>query len=52
MNHILPVWIIDPYGYIYIRSHHSYDKYDVCKLGKTINIIIFFSLLIFCLLFF
>jgi predicted helicase len=26
-------------GYIYIRKHVSYDKYDVCKLGKTINLI-------------
>jgi predicted helicase len=26
-------------GYIYIRKHSSYDKYNVCKLGKTINLI-------------
>jgi predicted helicase len=26
-------------GYIYIRNHLSYDKYNVCKLGKTINIV-------------
>ena len=26
-------------GYIYIRSHTSYLSYNVCKLGKTINII-------------
>ena len=26
------------YGYIYIRIHSSYDKYNVCKLGKTINL--------------
>ena len=26
-------------GYIYIRIHTSYDKYNVCKLGKTINLI-------------
>ena len=26
-------------GYIYIRIHSSYDKYNVCKLGKTINLI-------------
>lgn len=25
-------------GYIYIREHTSYDYYDLCKLGKTINI--------------
>jgi predicted helicase len=25
-------------GYIYIRYHESYDKYDACKLGKTQNI--------------
>jgi superfamily II DNA or RNA helicase len=25
-------------GYIYIRSHASYDIYDVCKIGKTSNI--------------
>ena len=32
---------INLYGYIYIRSHHSYkyNEYDLCKLGKTINII-------------
>ena len=27
------------YGYIYTRIHSSYDKYNVCKLGKTINIV-------------
>jgi predicted helicase len=27
------------YGYIYIRTHKSYDYYNVCKLGKTINLI-------------
>jgi predicted helicase len=27
------------YGYIYIRSHESYDKYNVYKLGKTTNIV-------------
>ena len=26
-------------GYIYIRMHSSYDKYNVCKLGKTIDLI-------------
>jgi superfamily II DNA or RNA helicase len=26
------------YGYIYVRDHYSYDKYDLYKLGKTINI--------------
>ena len=26
------------YGYIYIRSHPSYDIYNAIKLGKTINI--------------
>ena len=26
-------------GYIYIRIHTSYDKYNVCKLGKTSNLI-------------
>jgi predicted helicase len=26
------------YGYIYIRIHTSYDKYNVCKIGKTINL--------------
>uniref|UniRef100_A0A6C0EF14 Helicase ATP-binding domain-containing protein n=1 Tax=viral metagenome TaxID=1070528 RepID=A0A6C0EF14_9ZZZZ len=26
-------------GYIYIRSHVSYDNYNVCKLGKTMNLI-------------
>jgi predicted helicase len=26
-------------GYIYVRIHTSYDKYNVCKLGKTINLI-------------
>jgi len=25
-------------GYIYIRNHTSYDKYDACKLGKANNI--------------
>jgi superfamily II DNA or RNA helicase len=25
-------------GYIYIRFHESYDKYDVCKMGKATNI--------------
>ncbi len=25
-------------GYIYIRTHEIYDKYDVCKLGKANNI--------------
>lgn len=25
-------------GYIYIRCNESYDKYNACKLGKTINI--------------
>ncbi len=25
-------------GYIYIRTHPSYDVYDACKLGKTKNI--------------
>lgn len=25
-------------GYIYIRSHPSYDAYDACKMGKTANI--------------
>ena len=25
-------------GYIYIRVHGSYDKYNVCKLGKTLNL--------------
>jgi len=27
------------YGYIYIRFHSSYDKYNVYKLGKTHNLI-------------
>jgi len=31
--------INDNKGYIYIRIHESYDKYDVCKLGKTNNIL-------------
>ena len=26
------------FGYIYIREHNSYDYYNSCKLGKTINI--------------
>ena len=26
------------YGYIYVRQHESYDKYDSYKLGKTQNI--------------
>jgi len=26
-------------GYIYVRIHEAYDKYDACKLGKTDNII-------------
>jgi predicted helicase len=26
------------YGYIYIREHLSYDYYNLCKLGKTMNI--------------
>lgn len=26
-------------GYIYIRNHSSYNIYDACKMGKTINII-------------
>lgn len=25
-------------GYIYIRNHPTYDVYDACKLGKTMNI--------------
>lgn len=25
-------------GYIYVRTHPSYDEHDVCKLGKTSNI--------------
>lgn len=25
-------------GYIYVRNHPSYDVYDACKMGKTINI--------------
>jgi len=27
--------IINSYGYIYLRSHESYDKYNAYKLGKT-----------------
>lgn len=26
-------------GYIYIRCHNSYDIFNVCKLGKTNDII-------------
>lgn len=26
------------FGYIYIREHLSYEYYNLCKLGKTINI--------------
>ncbi len=26
-------------GYIYIRNHSSYDKNNVYKIGKTINIV-------------
>jgi predicted helicase len=26
------------FGYIYIRHHESYDKYNACKLGKASNI--------------
>jgi superfamily II DNA or RNA helicase len=26
------------YGYIYIRTHPSYNEYDACKMGKTTNI--------------
>ena len=25
-------------GYIYIRIHEAYDKYDACKVGKASNI--------------
>ncbi len=25
-------------GYVYIRTHYSYDNDNVCKLGETINI--------------
>ena len=25
-------------GYIYIREHESYEKYNACKIGKTLNI--------------
>jgi hypothetical protein len=25
-------------GYIYVRCHESYEKYNVCKLGNTMNI--------------
>ena len=25
-------------GYIYVRKHQSYDIFDACKMGKTINI--------------
>jgi hypothetical protein len=30
---------INSYGYVYIRSHESFKKYGVYKLGITINII-------------
>ena len=26
-------------NYIYVRDHESYEKYNVCKVGKTINIV-------------
>ena len=26
------------FGYIYIRNHESYEKYNVCKMGKANNI--------------
>ena len=26
------------YGYIYTRFHESYEKYNACKLGETVNI--------------
>ena len=26
-------------GYIYIREHESYEKYNACKVGKTLNIL-------------
>ena len=26
------------YGYIYTRFHESYQKYDACKLGESLNI--------------
>ena len=35
-------------GYIYIRTHHSYEKFNSCKLGKTKNIIERESLYITC----
>ena len=25
-------------GYIYVRTHSSYDKHNVCKLGRTLNL--------------
>jgi hypothetical protein len=25
-------------GYIYIRNHESYDVFNACKLGKTLNL--------------
>jgi hypothetical protein len=28
----------EKYGYIYIRTHSSYDIYNCCKMGKTNNI--------------
>lgn len=27
------------FGYIYLRSHESYDKYNAYKLGKATNMI-------------
>lgn len=27
------------YGYIYLRTHESYDKYDAYKLGQTMSIV-------------
>ena len=30
--------MIDDSGYIYVRYHEAYDKYDACKLGKATSI--------------
>jgi superfamily II DNA or RNA helicase len=38
MNSAVVATTVGVIGYIYVRLHESYDKYNICKLGKTTNI--------------
>jgi hypothetical protein len=38
MNSAVVTTTLGIVGYIYVRLHESYDKYNICKLGKTVNI--------------